>query len=1568
MIFSKNSLTKYLLALVVFLPSLSFGNVGLPDIKQAIYFQVKSPVGGTQYAAPGVLANVPVDSILSIEGLMVIDIEPNELALIGPHGVEKIKVIVDAEQSTVSIEPKQELFPGSSYSLVVTLGENQGASAKTTQIFTFNTEYLVPRKPDSRLARADTRQESGSSLLMTEPHEHFTFPKTPHTDDEVWTPGSEHLKSNWRTDKPLPEEVAQAVNLALSNNSILAYGRQQRTTQQEPITPAISGVVFKLNDEPLAGVTVSVGEQQTATDIAGRYTISNLLPGHHQLIIGGQSAIQGEGQFAETMIGLQVYANQTTPVKPVYLPKVRETDWIEIPSPLTEDIIVQSREMPGFEIHLPAGTVVRDRSGDIIRRIATIPMPLDRVPIEYPVNTPLHMTLQPAGMQFESLDPGVASGVKFVYPNYAGNAPGDRAGFLNYDPSGKGWYTYGYGTVSLDGMRVLPDEDTVVYSATGFGISFGPNPPPTTTSNECGDPARDGDPVDLKTGLFIHETQGPQLQDVMPLSFNTKYRPGDDTVRGVGRGAMHSYDAYLYFPGTSGHDYWYEMNLVLPDCSVLKFEATTPPDGARIDWQAIHLGSPSPFYGATMRFARSNSIGNIILMTQRDGTSWEFSLHGGDFESITDRYGRQVEITRGNGGRIVRITSPSGRYIDVTQASNRGITRLIDMSGRSWSYRYNTAGYLDQVTYPDNTIETFVYDANNRMEEVYNRLGQRMVKNTYDANGRVIEQVLADGAQYSFDYVTDSTGEITETFVVKPNGSMRHVTFHSSGYPASDTEAFGSSLQRSVVYERDSVGFVTAMTDPLNRRSEFDYDADKQLTAITAMAGTASARTTSYSYDSNYDIESITDPNHDQLIVTWDDQRRLLAVEDNHARRISLGYDSLSRLRTMTDHLNRQTRLGYLLFDVVSVTDPHDRVSRRLVDAMGRVSEVHDPQSRVTKFDYDVNDNIQKVYDGANQMTQYSFDALGNLTHLTDPTNRVTEWGYDARQRLILVTDALNQVSTCNFAADELSVSCIDRGNRETQMSFDLLTRLSNVAYQSDGSNVSLSYDIADRLTQIDDTLGGTLVYAYDVFDQMTQEITATGTTAYDYDQRLRLTNITPAGLTPVSYGYDTRDRLTSITQGSDVVTMTYDAFDRRNRVTLPNGVSTTANYDTLDRLTALTYQQGSLSLGNLTYVYDEAGQIISKGGSWDDPILPTVPSIGGQTDANHRLLNWDNQILEYDVHGNLLDDGTFTYEYDSRDRLITMYQGGSLFASFHYDAMGRRTEKTINGQTTSYRYDGENPIAEISNGNTKQILAGPGIDERYARDDDNGRSYFLTDNLGSTVALTGENGELQGRYRYEAYGESQFEGAGGFTSSNSYQYTGRENDSSGLYYYRARYYSPTAKRFTQEDPLGFIDGPNPYAYVGGNPMSYSDPTGKFIFNIVAGFVEGFIAGSNAKKQGASGWEAFGSFLVGTATGLVNPSKALGWLAPAIKFVVGAVGSGVKQVLCNNFNLTEALTSGVLKAWGLRDRLPPLTQPNLIGSFPVGLAHEAAAQYASKKITGEISSSLGWIEGLFTGN
>ena len=170
---------------------------------------------------------------------------------------------------------------------------------------------------------------------------------------------------------------------------------------------------------------------------------------------------------------------------------------------------------------------------------------------------------------------------------------------------------------------------------------------------------------------------------------------------------------------------------------------------------------------------------------------------------------------------------------------------------------------------------------------------------------------------------------------------------------------------------------------------------------------------------------------------------------------------------------------------------------------------------------------------------------------------------------------------------------------------------------------------------------------------------------------------------------------------------------------------------------------------------------------------------------------------------------------WDSQQRL-TQVQTPELTATYRYDLLGRRVQRQITkpGQppeTTHYVYDGLQAVAEIRpQQSSTSFLTGLNLDEMLARVTTlNGNTTtqtrtYLTDALGSVMAQTQDNQSTLAGYSYSPYGNTQ---STGNTEGDSVQYTARENDANGLYYYRARYYDPVLKRFISEDPIGLQGG-----------------------------------------------------------------------------------------------------------------------------------------------------------------
>ncbi len=269
-----------------------------------------------------------------------------------------------------------------------------------------------------------------------------------------------------------------------------------------------------------------------------------------------------------------------------------------------------------------------------------------------------------------------------------------------------------------------------------------------------------------------------------------------------------------------------------------------------------------------------------------------------------------------------------------------------------------------------------------------------------------------------------------------------------------------------------------------------------------------------------------------------------------------------------------------------------------------------------------------------------------------------------------------------------------------------------------------------------------------------------------------------------------------------------------------------TAIYNAASELTTVTYKQGTTTLGPLTYTYDLAGNRIKTGGTFARSNLPPALTTTNYN-ANNQQTTFGTTTETYDLNGNLAtstDAGVVTtYTWNARNQLTGISKTG-FTASFMYDSFGRRTGKAINGTTTNFVYDRLNPVQEKAGATVNaNLLTGLGIDGFFTRTDGVGTRVLLTDALGSTVALGDGTGTLQTQYTYEPFG---FVSQTGAASTSSYKFTGREDDGSGLYYYRARYYQPRFQRFISEDPIRFRGGINLYGYVRNNPIKQTDPTG----------------------------------------------------------------------------------------------------------------------------------------------
>ncbi len=244
---------------------------------------------------------------------------------------------------------------------------------------------------------------------------------------------------------------------------------------------------------------------------------------------------------------------------------------------------------------------------------------------------------------------------------------------------------------------------------------------------------------------------------------------------------------------------------------------------------------------------------------------------------------------------------------------------------------------------------------------------------------------------------------------------------------------------------------------------------------------------------------------------------------------------------------------------------------------------------------------------------------------------------------------------------------------------------------------------------------------------------------------------------------------------------------------------------------------------------------IIAGGSDWYE-----YDEIGNSTNWTANNLNQYTPFT-YDLDGNLLSNGLFTYTYDAANRLSTVSSNGVLLVTNFYDAKSRRVQKVTPDATTTFFYDDWNLIEEriaYTNGTTSTIryywgkdltgdLQGAGGvggllyltvgDSVYVPFyDNNGNITRYLDATGNTVAL----------YTYDAFG-NLLSRSGPLVDLFRHRFSTKYLDpETGLYYYGYRFYAPSLMRWLNRDPIEEEGGVNLYAFCSNNTLSNCDALG----------------------------------------------------------------------------------------------------------------------------------------------
>jgi RHS repeat-associated protein len=337
-------------------------------------------------------------------------------------------------------------------------------------------------------------------------------------------------------------------------------------------------------------------------------------------------------------------------------------------------------------------------------------------------------------------------------------------------------------------------------------------------------------------------------------------------------------------------------------------------------------------------------------------------------------------------------------------------------------------------------------------------------------------------------------------------------------------------------------------------------------------------------------------------------------------------------------------------------------------------------------------------------------------------------------------------------------------------------------------------------------------------------------------------------------FGFDKAGNLISRTNGGLVQSFICDPVNELTNITR-NGVMTVSG--ALPGLATSVTVNGSNAQQYGDFTFAATNQSLANGQN-NFTIVARKPN--GTKVTNSVVVNLPTNVtLQYDLNGNLTNDGTRSFAYSAENQLTNLFVVGGWQSVFIYDGLGRRRisrDYTWNGgwvltNEVHYVYDGMLPVQELDTNSNVLVTYTRGLDLSssragaggigglLARTDGNGSTFYHTDGAGNITSLIDGNQNMAARYLYSAFGRLIGQ-SGPIAGVNEMQFSSMPfHRQSGLSLYAFRGYDPTSQRWLNRDPVGEAGGMNLYGFVGNNPIGEIDPYG----------FDSFVPGVNGSRE-----------------------------------------------------------------------------------------------------------------------